>query len=59
MLLSPLFFIIWCIAYLSIQENKNIVDKVKKRIPYIYGIFLFYLLFYVLGKVSNFHILPQ
>lgn len=58
-LLSPLFFIIWCIAYLSIQENKNIIDKVKKKIPYIYGIFLFYLLFYVLGKVSNFHILPQ
>lgn len=58
-LLSPLFFIIWCITYLSIQENKNIIDKVKKKIPYLYGIFLFYLLFYVLGKVSNFHILPQ
>nr|DAW45242.1 MAG TPA: 1,3-beta-glucan synthase component [Caudoviricetes sp.] len=52
-LLFPLFFIAWCIAYLVLQENKLIMKGIKKIIPFIMVIFSLYLFTYVAGKVFN------
>ena len=51
--LLPLLLIIWCITYLKVQENKVILESVKKKLPFIYAVFSLYLLFYITGKVFN------
>ena len=51
--LLPLLLIAWCIAYLNVQENKVILESVKKKLPFIYAVFSLYLLFYITGKVFN------
>jgi len=51
--LLPLLLIIWCITYLKTQENTIMIESIKKKLPFIYAVFSFYLLFYVTGKVFN------
>jgi|GEM_PF-2353283 len=51
--LLPILLIAWCIAYLNVQENKVILESIKKKLPFIYAVFSLYLLFYVTGKVFN------
>ena len=51
--LLPLLLIIWCITYLKVQENIIMIESIKKKLPFIYAVFSFYLLLYVTGKVFN------
>ena len=51
--LLPLLLVVWCITYLKVQEDIIMIESIKKKLPFIYAVFSFYLLFYVTRKVFN------
>jgi len=51
--LLPLLLIAWCIAYLNVQENKVIVESVKKKIVPIYGVFIGCFIFFNYNTIAN------
>ena len=52
LLLSPLFLMIWCIAYIMYQDSSKILEKVSKGTFFMYALSLFYLFIFVPGRVS-------
>lgn len=52
LLLSPLFLISWCIAYIVYQDNRKILEKVNRGTFFMYALSLFYLFIFVPGRVS-------
>ena len=52
LLLSPLFLISWCIAYIVYQDNRKILEKVNRGTFFLYAFSLFYLFIFIPGRVS-------
>ena len=51
--LLPLLLIIWCITYLKVQENRVILESVKKKIVPVYGIFIGCFIFFNYNTIAN------